>query len=280
MEMEMRENNKIELMTNTEKENSKIPLKFISGGIWKMGKEYFLKRSDIESYLLLYTISGEGYLFYEGQEYQLLPEMAFLIDCRLFHFYRTATDNWEFAFIHFKTDYIREYVDDLYRRYSAVFRIADGKLMESKMRSVISGFQGYQKSAMHQAFGLIAQLLGMLYTAVEGADNSKQISEYTDSVIRIIEVRYFEKLTLDIIAKETGLSKYYLAHQFRTDMGLTIYGYLTLFRISKSKLLLQNTNMSVADISEQVGFNGVSNFIRTFSKYEEMTPHQYRKQWR
>lgn len=275
----MKENIIIGNSNNTESNDNNLPLVYSSGGVWKMNKNYLLKRRDYDKYLLLYTISGEGQLSYEGSEYRLLPGTAFLIDCKQFHIYGTAGEWWEFAFVHFETEYLKNYIDALYRQYHTVFRIADGKLMEHLMRSLISLFQGYQNAASHQAFGLMAQLLGMLYASVEQIDKRAQISTYTVSVIRIIEAHYAEKLTLDRIAREAGHSKYYLAHQFRDDMGMAIYGYLTLFRISKSKLLLQNTNMSVAAIAEQVGFNGVSNFIRTFSEYEGTTPHQYRKRW-
>ena len=275
----MQENMSMEIIETPRIEQSSVPLVFASGGVWKMGKEYFLERRNYNHYLLLYTISGEGCLFYEDKEYQLLPGMAFLIDCRQYQVYRTATDRWEFVFIHFDTDCLREYVDDLYRQSGVIFRVADGKLMESYMKAVIELYQGYHRAVAHRAFGLLAQLLGMLYASAEQADTDNSISEYTESVLRIIEAHYSEKLTLDSIAQEIGYSKYYLAHQFKADMGIAIYSYLTLLRISKGKLLLQNTNLSVAEISGQVGFAGTSNFIRTFFEYEGMTPHQYRKQW-
>ena len=275
----MQEYVRIEENKKSEEQKSIVPLRFVSGGIWRKGKEYFLERRNYNHYLLLYTMGGEGYLSYDGLEYQLLPGTAFLIDCSKFQSYRTAGEVWEFAFVHFDTECMIEYVEELYHPGGVVFEIADGKQMESRMREVITLFQGYHRAAAHQAFGLLAQLLGMLYAASEHSNTDRQIGEDTGRVIRIIEERYPEKLTLDSLARETGHSKYYLAHQFKADMGIAVYGYLTLYRISKSKLLLQNTNLSVAEIAEQVGFTGVSNFIRTFSEYEGITPHQYRKQW-
>jgi len=126
---------------------------------------------------------------------------------------------------------------------------------------------------------MIADILGILHTDAQNTDNQKPIREETTHVIEIIEDYHSEKLTLDRIAREIGCSKYYLAHQFKNDTGIAIYAYLTLFRISKAKGLLENTNMSVESISEQVGFASVSNFIRTFSEYETTTPYQYRKRW-
>lgn len=275
----MQEKGKIGRINSLNMDQKGLPLQFWTGDVWDMGPDYTLERRGYDHYLLLYTMSGAGYLFYEEKEYQLLPGMAFLIDCSRFQVYRTAADRWEFAFIHFDTVCMREYVDTLCAHYGPVFSIPDGSQMENRMRAVIALFRGYNRMAGHEAFGLLAQLLGMLYAAGEQKDRDSRISESADSVLRIIEKQYPEKLTLDSIARAVGQSKYYLAHRFKTEMGMTIYGYLTLFRISKSKILLQNTNLPVSDIAEQVGFSGVSNFIRTFSSYEAMTPHQYRKQW-
>ena len=255
------------------------PLRLTGGSVWDQGKDYSLERRNHNVYLLLYTIGGEGYLLYEGKEHRLLPGTAFLIDCRRYQVYRTVGERWKFAFIHFDTDQLRSYVDGLYERYGAVFTMPDVRLMESRMRDVIALFNGYDRMAEHRAFGLMAQLLAMLYEAGDQTESSARISETTDGVIRLIEARYAEKLTLEDMARAVGLSKYYLARRFKEELGMTLYGYLTLYRISRSKILLQNTDLSVADIAEQVGFSGTSNFIRTFSEYESLTPHQYRRQW-
>ena len=265
---------------NADTMKERAPLMFVSGGVWRMGREYFVERRNYNNYLLLYTISGEGRLGYEGKEYRLLPGMVFLIDCRQPQQYGTSSELWEFAFVHFDTDCLQEYVDTLYQQFGAVFYPADGRQLESRMREVIALFQGYHRGASHEAFGLLAQLLGMLYACSEEHAADQRISEDTTRILQLIEAQYHEKLTLEKIARKIGHSKYYLEHRFKTDMGMPVYGYLTLYRISRSRLLLQNTNLAVAEVAEQVGFTGVSNFIRTFSEYEGMTPHQYRKQWR
>jgi len=256
-----------------------VPLKFISGGVWTQDKNYLVERQNYNTYLLLYTIRGKGLLRYEGKQYPLFPRTMFLIDCNRYHVYGTANDQWDFCFIHFHTDILREYLDVLYENLGAVFTISDGAAMESRMRKVLSLFSTHDPMVFHRAFGMIADILGILHTDAQNTDNQKPIREETTHVIEIIEDYHSEKLTLDRIAREIGCSKYYLAHQFKNDTGIAIYAYLTLFRISKAKGLLENTNMSVESISEQVGFASVSNFIRTFSEYETTTPYQYRKRW-
>ncbi len=257
-------------------ENACVPLCYVSGGVWRRDGSYSLKRRNSDMYLLLYTTGGEGRLSYEGEEHTLLPGTAFLIDCRREQAYSTVGDLWEFAYIHFTAQGMRDYVETLYRSYGAVFHVTDGDVMESRMRTVIELFHSYEASAVHQAFGQLAVLLGMLYTAAE-KKNGMRPSELTSAVLAVLEERYAEKLTLDEIARQMKYSKYYLAHRFKTEMKLPLHEYLTLLRITKSKLLLQSTDMPVAEIAHSTGFAGTSNYIRTFFAYESMTPLQYRK---
>ena len=88
-----------------------LPLHFCSGGFLCKDETYYLKRRNLNQYLLLYTIGGEGFLSYEGREYRLLPGMTFLIDCRKDHIYHTANKHWEFSFVHFRAEALREYVE-------------------------------------------------------------------------------------------------------------------------------------------------------------------------
>lgn len=270
--------NIIDSTQNQWAENTAVPLCYLSGGVWKRDADYSLKRRNSDMYLLLYTLGGEGWLAYEGQEYTLVPGTVFLIDCRREQSYRTAGAVWEFVYIHFAAPEMRAYVDGLYQRHGAVFHMTDGAALESRMRSVIELFRSYNASAAHLAFGQLAALLGMLYAAAE-KKNGARPGELTSAVLTVLEEHYAEKLTLEEIARRTKYSKYYLAHRFKEEMGLPLYEYLTLLRVAKSKLLLQTTDLSVTEIAARTGFAGTSLFIRTFAAYESMTPLQYRKQY-
>ena len=63
---------------------------------FRAGKDYFTERSGVDSYLLMYTIAGEGVLQYREQEFYLKPGYAVLIDCRKYQFYSTGkSGKWE-----------------------------------------------------------------------------------------------------------------------------------------------------------------------------------------
>ena len=52
--------------------------------------------------------------------------------------------------------------------------------------------------------------------------------------------------------------------------------YINRTRIEKSATLLKNTNESITNIAIKVGFNDVNYYSRTFKKFMNMSPTQYR----
>lgn len=84
------------------------------------------------------------------------------------------------------------------------------------------------------------------------------------------------ELTLDLIAAKVGLSKYYLAREFRRITGNTIVGFIKLARCERAKQLLAESEMSIESIAHACGFANFSYFTRTFSAITGMRPSEYR----
>ena len=66
---------------------------------------------------------------------------------------------------------------------------------------------------------------------------------------------------------------------FKIAYGKTPHQYLTLVRIEKAKLLLQEEN-SVTDVCFSVGFDGISSFTHLFKRFTQLTPSAYQQQQR
>ena len=64
---------------------------------------------------------------------------------------------------------------------------------------------------------------------------------------------------------------------FKKETGQTFINYLNNYKIERSKDLLKNTNMTLLDISLEVGFNNQSYYSTIFKKYTNMTPLEYRE---
>lgn len=92
-----------------------------------------------------------------------------------------------------------------------------------------------------------------------------------------IEQSFSEEITLDSLAKLSHINKYYLAHSFKTIIGVSPIEYLISIRIRESKILLKTTNYPISYISVIVGFSSQSFFSQSFKRVTTMTPSKYRK---
>ena len=97
---------------------------------------------------------------------------------------------------------------------------------------------------------------------------------------RQLDTNYREDISLDLLAELAHLNKYYLAHTFQREYGISPITYLNRRRIEESKHMLGNTSYSLAQISELMGFSSPSYFSQCFRKAEGMTPNEYRRQTR
>lgn len=53
--------------------------------------------------------------------------------------------------------------------------------------------------------------------------------------------------------------------------------YIARLRIEKAKEYIDSSDIPMSDIAEKVGFNNVRTFLRTFKKFEGITPSQYKE---
>jgi two-component system, response regulator YesN len=94
-------------------------------------------------------------------------------------------------------------------------------------------------------------------------------------IIRYLDKNYEKDLSLKKVAEHFHLNASYISQLIRSETGLTYTQYVTELRINKAKDLLKTTSLSLAEISEAVGFNDYFYFIKRFKKEVGVTPGKY-----
>lgn len=94
--------------------------------------------------------------------------------------------------------------------------------------------------------------------------------------IRYIKENLAEPLTLEAMAQEGSLSKYYFCREFKKNIGMTPMQFLARIRVKRSKDLLRKS-LPISTIAMKVGFNDLSAFNRQFRKLVGQTPTDFRK---
>ena len=96
-------------------------------------------------------------------------------------------------------------------------------------------------------------------------------------VRRYIDDHFKEALTLDLLAEEAHMNKYYLSHAFKKEYGVSPINYMLSRRIDESKYLLAETDLSLSRIAQLLGFSSLSYFSQSFRKTQEISPMEFRQ---
>lgn len=94
-----------------------------------------------------------------------------------------------------------------------------------------------------------------------------------------IKNNFNRPITLDEIADYAGVSKTHLQRLFKAHVGMSVLQSLNCFRISKCKQILAETNLTIDEICNHVGFNNRQQLIYEFKIQTGTTPINYRTEF-
>ena len=94
---------------------------------------------------------------------------------------------------------------------------------------------------------------------------------------RYIWENYTRKISLEEIAKASGLSAPYFCTVFKEEMGENLSNYLNRLRVEKAAALLTETGKPLNEIAGLCGFEDQSWFSKIFKNFTGMSPGKYRE---
>ena len=94
-----------------------------------------------------------------------------------------------------------------------------------------------------------------------------------------IHERWAENLTLDVLAREAGLSRFHFLRSFRDAFSTTPHEYLTRVRLARARQLLLEDRASVTEVCFEVGFESLGSFSALFSRRMGESPATFRRRF-
>jgi AraC-like DNA-binding protein len=149
---------------------------------------------------------------------------------------------------------------------------AEERTLHREARNLTSPEQGtLVRTLFIQLIVRIARLRGeMERSALD------QTELYVKRTIEFMHHNMDRSIQMKDIAAAVNLHPGYLHRIFRNYMQWTPTDYLTMLRMEKAKMLLQQTNIPISEISDYVGVGSRQYFHMLFKKYTGKTPVQYR----
>lgn len=123
---------------------------------------------------------------------------------------------------------------------------------------------------------LIHQLL-LSRTRHQKRASDKTSDAIVDKIKNYLDSHYTKQLTLESISSALNMSPNYVSHAFKAQMNISPIHYLLYRRFGEAQSLLMNTELSMAEISDLLGFSSPAHFSAMFKKHVGLSPVQYKR---
>ena len=136
---------------------------------------------------------------------------------------------------------------------------------------------GYEDVCQAYMEILIIRLMRTTALAVPAEPQTVSTNRQCAAVRRYIDLHFKEPLTLEQLAEEGHMNKFYLSHAFKKEYGVSPINYMLSKRLDESKYLLAETDLSLSQIAQLLGFSSLSYFSQVFHRTQGITPKEYRQ---
>lgn len=124
---------------------------------------------------------------------------------------------------------------------------------------------------------LLLELANECFLSQSRRFRQRKLPANAAAIAEWLQLNYDTRLSVSELAQKFGYHPSYLAALFKRSTGQTIIEYLNHQRIHAAENLLMVTpKISIAQISEQVGFSDEKYFMKLFKRYNGLTPTAYR----
>lgn len=242
-----------------------------------------------DHYNIGYVISGDRRTITPMQSYDYHAGDVAMAPPFLYH--RTVSESnmpYESYMIKFSPDFIEPFyqqigkyiIDELYEQKVCHFTKQSQKKIEQIFKEML---EEYGKDTEYKEVILQGMLFRLFTTIWEerlsggAAYFHTPLSEPVINALYTIEKDYSQKLTLEALSREAGLSASYFSRLFSEQLDMSFSDYLSNVRIRHVQDLLVHTDKSIMEISMETGFCHGDYLATQFKARIGMTPSEFRK---
>lgn len=123
---------------------------------------------------------------------------------------------------------------------------------------------------------VITELYGQLYRQLPRDNLSHSQKQIYSDIVDYIQLHIAENIRVSDIASRFGYNAKYLSHIFCKITGATLKQFVLNQKIDSANFMLTDTNKSIADIAQSLGFDDSHNFSRAYKRVMGLSPSEYR----
>lgn len=245
-------------------------------------KNYSFGPSIRDNYVLHFIVSGKGTFSIDGQTTSLKAGDLFLLPKDKLTFYQAdGQEPWSYIWVGFNGSR----VEPLLRQSQLLDTYYLHSHIESPILNImqaITHLSGRKPGPVTELL-LIGELHKLLAAILEefptvNQESASQLTKaYVQQALKIIHSQYNIPLKVTDLAQQLSLSRSYLYKIFKKETGYALKDYILQVKMNRSCQLLQNTDLSITEISFSVGYTDPLQFSTAFKHTFQMSPSDYRK---
>lgn len=242
------------------------------------------RKEGLEDYQWSYCVEGEGIFNIDGQSYKISKGMAFFFRKGVPHSYKGITGKWKMNWVTFNGAQVESLMDYMEIGSSFIVTLDEESEIRQKyhqiFKTLIRG--DYSKESMLKISLQLYELNVYMQKNKEPNENPRKNRDYQrlSPIIQYMKRHYQEDITLEELAEQIGVTKYYLCRLFKETYDSKPFDYLNQIRIQKAKeYLATQGQMKIKEIGEQVGYNDTSYFCYKFKAHEGCSPVEFRRKY-
>ena len=230
--------------------------------------EWIHPKRSIKSYEVILVLEGTVYIAEETQKYALQKNQLLILEPFQEHYgYQTVSEPTAFYWFHFFTN-----LNVPLKSYNGT-DIYEIKLLLKKLLH-ISNTPIYSPAAADSAGYLIFEELIRL-ALEENTSNQALAARISEYIIKNIK----KNIPVSDIAGHFGYHADYIGKYFKKNHGIGLKEYLAVQRMKLAKDLLLTTDMSVKQISRELGYSEENLFIKFFAYHEKISPTAFKAKY-
>lgn len=242
---------------------------FYIGTIGNVKSQVLVHRPlGIQDYQLLYTVSGKGAAFVQGETYELKKGSILFSPPNTAHEYHRLTSEWETLFITFNGCGIPGFFDPEAAVWNADFDFEG-------WWKLLHAYRQDPKRARDLSISLYAMLLELKDAIRQPLSPALKKQHVLAQAMHYLAEE--KEPQLSTLASMLHMSEAHLCRLFKEYTGYRPFEYMNLIRLQKARELLQSSSLSVGEVARACGYESHSYFTMLFKRHTGMTPTEYRQ---
>lgn len=158
-----------------------------------------------------------------------------------------------------------------YGRFDLIYSIFELLVEEMNLKKA-----GYETVSLRLAEILFISIIRHFYLQQSKDQLNLFKDELVFKTIDLIHKKLGEEWSIEKLARQAGVSRTLFIDRFKKAVGESPMKYVANWRLSKAKFLLKNSNLSLNQIGEQIGYLSETSFNRAFKQKFNISPGKFR----